>query len=111
MLKQWEGTSLKIRFTNFWKDFEPVNNFFTEMLLNNEFEIEIENQVKTQVDIEIFSVFPTPRQKIARKFSFNRDYFKHYQLNNSKVRIWFSGEDILPPHHKDFDFYLFHYGN
>ena len=104
-----------IRFLNFWKTSSRVQSGFFKPLLEQVYAetVEVISDPTKLVDLEIYSVFP-PRGGIIRK-SLNHfglvaqpdiDWFKTSPKPNSSHKIWFTGENIRPPLHLDFDAYL-----
>ncbi|CAB4914526.1 unannotated protein [freshwater metagenome] len=104
---------LKIRFVNFWPNFNPYKNLFVcvlEDLLDEK--VEIETKINAKVDLEFSSVFYWSSKLEMVNFRLNSrsknfDYWnylsKHnsgFQLDNSgksKYRIWYTGENKRPP--------------
>ncbi len=104
-----------IRFINFWKTSSGVQTGFFKPLFEQVYgeEVNIVTDPTLWVDLEIHSVFP-PSGGIVRKafrhFGLvkNReiDWFEISPKSKSGRKIWFTGENIRPPLHLDFDAYL-----
>jgi len=104
-----------VRFIDFWKTSDRVKSGFFRPLLEQVYgeRVEIIDECNTKVDLEIYSVFP-PRKGIVRKAlthygvlnSQDVDWTKVNPTPNSERKIWFTGENIHPPLHLDFDAYL-----
>ena len=104
-----------IRFIDFWKTSSSVQAGFFKPLLENVYgePIKVITDSATQVDLEVYSVFP-PKGRIVRKALNHfdvlkppkKDWFQIIPKPNSSRQIWFTGENIRPPLHLDFDAYL-----
>jgi hypothetical protein len=104
-----------VRFIDFWKTSDRVKSGFFKPLLEQVYgeKVVIVDEKKQKVDLEIYSVFP-PRKGILRKAlthygvlsSQDVDWTKVNPTPNSERKIWFTGENIHPPLHLDFDAYL-----
>lgn len=104
-----------VRFINFWKTSSSVQKYFFRPLFERVFreEVRIASDPSSFVDLEIHSVFPPQRsifKKTSDHFGLTRspkiDYFSIQPNTKSKYKIWFSGENIRPPYHLDFDAFL-----
>ena len=97
---------MKIRFTDFWDNFSVHENLFTDYISTLVSELEISSNRHSQVDIEFFSVFPTPLEKAIRKYPLSREIFNKYNTKKSRIQVWFTGENIEPPLSRNLDLYL-----
>jgi hypothetical protein len=111
---------MKIRFTNFWSTFDHSNNFFFRYLQENGHNPVVVQDEKIFVDMEFVSVFPSYKERIVKKIEFQGNRVLPSRLSeslgrlaggraplrNSKIRIWYSGENIRPPLTEDFDGFL-----
>ena len=104
-----------IRFINFWKTSSGVQTGFFKPLFEQVYgeEVKIVTDPTEWVDLEIHSVFP-PSGGIVRKALRHFGLVKNSEINwfeispksKSGRKIWFTGENIRPPLHLDFDAYL-----
>lgn len=109
---------LKTRFMNFWPNSSRTIEHFFVPLIQSIYGVEVEciKDQSKKVDLEIHSVFKPQKSKypdfISRKLSASN--FRTKRLSPSSRltrRIWFSGENIRPPLHLNYDFYLSYDGN
>jgi hypothetical protein len=106
--------SLKIRYLDFWPNFQPENFLFTKALRSQcpTTEVVIVNNPWEMVDLEIRSVFTF--KSLEEKFYLRSKAFVKKELINeyvirtnfgyrpeyktpAKRRIWYSGENLRPP--------------
>lgn len=111
---------MKIRFRNFWDDFDISNNFFLDYFHYMGQPTEIIERKSELVDLEIESVFPKKHEKIMNLISrklvsenfynngFLENKFRNRKLKKSMARrkLWFTGENIRPPLDQAFDGFL-----
>ena len=114
------GNNVSIRFVNFWKGFDPFNNFFVDLIEDSGFKVCVIESHSIKVDLEIVSVFSYRNRELLIKggrkllgLSNNPTYknrLDHLTLprrtNNSTRRIWYTGENARVPFEADFDGYL-----
>jgi hypothetical protein len=101
-----------VRFSNFWDGFLPEEFIITRILretLNQRFEI-VQNS-KTEVDLEIDSVFQFPTASVkaihylrSRYFNNSKDYFirnafgyRSRETIKAKKTFWYTAENLRPP--------------
>lgn len=87
----------KIRFTNFWPNFNPADNFFIDAVANETLIqptlIESVFDSKSQISLNQFGKkFPSLLKLFSNKSEFRR--------------VWFTGENIRPPFGAEYDSYI-----
>ena len=103
--------SVTIKFVNFWESSQNVQNLFFKPLLERATgtTVEIENDRLKRVDIQITSVFP---KNAAYKHLLNRLDLGLKKANweiskpNSKISLWYTGENKRPPFSPEWDFLM-----
>jgi len=104
-----------IRFIDFWKTSEGVQTRFFKPLFEQVYgeKVEIISESKKRVDLEIYSVFPPKRGILTKALTHygvlnprEVDWFTINPRPNAERKIWFTGENIHPPLHLDFDAFL-----
>ena len=111
---------IKVRFTRFWKGFNPNKNFLTQIIELTGNKVEIIENPNLYCDIEFVSVYTGSFERIPQAFkvikhrlfgSFKDVAEKYENLNlprtrNAKRRIWLTGENLRPPFINKFDGFL-----
>jgi hypothetical protein len=114
------GENVSIRFVNFWKGFDPCNNFFVDLIEDSGLKVCVVEPHSVKVDLEIVSVFSDRNRELLIKggrkllgLSNNPTYRNRLdnltiprRTKNSTRRIWYTGENIRVPFEADFDGYL-----
>lgn len=114
------GKNVSIRFVNFWKGFDPCNNFFVDLIENDGFKVHVTQSNSVKVDLEIVSVFFNRNRELLVKSGrkllglSNNPTFENRLENlaipkrtmNSIRRIWYTGENLRVPFDAEFDGYL-----
>jgi hypothetical protein len=109
-----------VRFVNFWRDFDPHNNIFLEVLNENFGSMIIRNNERSSVDFEFTSVFLKRSAVISKKVSslvhqtlqsnpaLASVYESNQKISRGEVgrRIWYTGENVRPPITAGFDGFL-----
>ncbi len=104
-----------VRFINFWKTSPQVQNGFFKPMLEQVYGegVDIISEPDCKVDLEVYSVFPPTRGIVGKALTHfglmkapKVDWFEFNPMPNSDRKIWFTGENIRPPLHLDFDAYL-----
>jgi len=109
-----------VRFIDFWKDFDPKENLFLQILDNELGKIDVEQGNRNFVDFEFHSVFLGRRAQISKKISslVRQSVNSEPALANvsqssakiskekSKRQIWYTGENVRPPLSAGYDGYL-----
>ncbi len=104
-----------VRFIDFWKTSSSVQEGFFKPLLEDVFgeSVKVVTNSATHVDLEVYSVFPSKGGIVSKALTYfdllkppKKDWFQIYPRPNSSRKIWFTGENIRPPLHLDFDAYL-----
>ena len=111
---------ITLRFSDFWKKSESVQEKFFSPLISKVYEdsVEIIVDPEIKVDLEIFSVFPkkpTLAYRGLRKYGLISDPLvnpiESSVKANARRKIWFTGENIKPPIPDEFDAYLSYESN
>lgn len=111
---------ISVRFSNFWKNFNPNDNIFLDILQENLGPMDIKSKKRYDVDFEFSSVFLNRNALISKKVSslLHRTLQSDLALaavreSNQKIsrgmakrRIWYTGENVRPPITADFDGFL-----
>jgi len=111
---------VSIRFVNFWEGFNKSNNFFVDLLEAQGMQVSVIHSDTRIVDVEIVSVFSNKYRELfvkgrRRLIGLNNIPTFENRLdilgvpkrkNNSKRRIWYTGENVRVPFEADFDGYL-----
>lgn len=110
----------RVRFLNFWKSFDPHENFFIDLIQSSGKYAEIVSNRYAPVDLEIVGNFNS-RAKIVLTKGLRRVIGLSNQpshnnrvenlgipkrTRNTRRRIWYTGENTRVPYGADFDGYL-----
>ncbi len=104
-----------VRFSDFWNGSESTINKFLVPLVESIYqtEVEIVNNPRKFVDLEIASVFPPKRTFSRRALNRMSNFSRETSLlmegriqSNSRKRLWFSGESKRAPLGNQYDAYL-----
>lgn len=109
---------IRVRYVDFWPGFSPINDFFTKQIEALGFTVKHIFDKKQFSDIEFVSVFPNGIQRLRKNLAFRNETLDRvqnrfissrniYGKKTSKIRVWYSGENIRPPIYDDtIDFFL-----
>ncbi len=111
---------IKVRFTRFWKGFNPNSNFLTQIIENSGHEVQIVEKPNLECDIEFVSVYAGNVERVFQAFSIIKHRMfgsfkdvaeKYENLNlprtrNAKRMIWLTGENLRPPFINKLDGFL-----
>ena len=110
--------TIRVRYVDFWPGFNPKNDFFTKQIESLGFAVQLIVDRKQFSDIEFVSVFPNGIQRLRKNLAFRNETLDRvqnrfvnsgniYGKKTSKIRVWYSGENIRPPIYDDtIDFFL-----
>lgn len=104
-----------VRFSDFWENSNSTIDKFLIPLIESVYqsEVQVEDNSKKMVDLEVFSVFPSRRsfsRRVLNKVSNYTHETSHLMDGtipiNSKKSMWFSGENKRAPIANRYDTYL-----
>ena len=105
-----------LRFNDFWPNNQrAIENFFIPLISRIvEGDIVVVKSNSVHVDLEVISVYPQKKswlsvpfnQRISRKFSRTNNYVIKKDIRRANRIFWYSGENIRPPLHLEYDAYL-----